>query len=129
MRQDQVDGSLWIQRDPRPDAASADRREGTRHIGGGFDVDGEIRRARVGVAVDPIFRALDHQVDVEGKASRLSEVPHHLWAKREIRDEVTVHHVDVDPVRSGSLDGKYRVGKPGEVRREDGRSELWFSQV
>jgi hypothetical protein len=42
---------------------------------------------------------------------------------------MTVHHVDVDPVRAGSLDREHRVGQAREVRGKDGRSELRFSHV
>ena len=42
---------------------------------------------------------------------------------------MTVHHVDVDPVRAGPLDRDDRLGEAGKVRGEDGRGELRFSHV
>ncbi len=42
---------------------------------------------------------------------------------------MTVHHIDVDPVRPGPFDRDHRLGEAGEVRGKDGRSELRFSHL
>src|SRR5205814_386537 len=37
----------------------------------------------------------------------------------QVRDEVAVHHVDVQPVGAGPLDGRHLLAEPGEVGRQD----------
>jgi len=66
-------------------------------------------------------------VDVQRQPRRAVQVGDHLWTEREVRDEVTVHHVDVDPVGTGPLGRQHRVGKPAEVGGQDRRSELQFN--
>jgi hypothetical protein len=52
------------------------------------------------------------------------QVRDHLRPKCEVRDEVTVHHVDVHPIGPGALDGLHGIAKMREIRRKDGRSQL-----
>jgi hypothetical protein len=68
-------------------------------------------------------------VNVERQPGRLTQIRDHLRAKCEVWDEVTIHDVDVDPVSAGLFDGDDGLSEPGEVGREDGRSELRFSHV
>ena len=37
---------------------------------------------------------------------------------------MSIHHVHVDPVRSGTLGLGHLIAQAGEIGREDGRSEL-----
>src|SRR5439155_1523842 len=80
-----------------------DRLQRARHVARCFDVDSEIARPRVDIPIHPGVRPLDHEVDVQRQPRRAVQVGDHLWTEREVRDEVTVHHVDVDPVGTRPL--------------------------
>jgi hypothetical protein len=87
-------------------------------------VDHEPVRAGLGVTADPLLGPLDHQVHVERQACRSAQVGDRFRPECQIRDEVAVHHVDVQPVRAGPLDGLGGLSEAGEVRREDARRDL-----
>jgi hypothetical protein len=67
-------------------------------------------------AVDPVVRPLDHQVHVERQPRRPPQVGDRLWPEREVRHEVPVHHVDVQPLGAGTLDGERRLRETREIR-------------
>src|SRR5688572_12341919 len=49
---------------------------------------------------------------------------HHGRPERQVRNEVAIHDVDVDNVRTESLEVLHRVAQPREAGREDRRSDL-----
>jgi hypothetical protein len=57
------------------------------HIGAGLD-----ERPRIAV------RLLDHEVHLDGQAGDAPNRLHRINAQREIRDEMAVHHVDVEGI-------------------------------
>src|SRR5438874_1588779 len=104
MREHGIDRRLGVQRQPGTDAASADRRERPGNVVRRLDMDRQVGRSGIGVAIHPLLGPFDHQVDVEGQPGRPMEIRHHLRPECEVRDEMAIHDVDVDPVRAGSLD-------------------------
>ena len=58
-----------------------------------------------------------------GSSVRAAEVLDGLGAERQVRDEVAVHHVEVDAVGAGLLDASDGVGEVREVRVEDARRD------
>ncbi len=92
--------------------------DGRRRLGLHDDVIG----AALGKSLDVMFRLDDHQMHVErlggGSADRLDD----RGAERDIGDEASVHHIDMDPIRPGLIDRPYFLGKPTEIRRQYGRS-------
>ena len=67
--------------------------------------------------------SLDHQVGVERQLGPRPEVLDRLGAERQVRDEVGVHDVEVDPVGAGRLDAPDGVGQVGQVGIEDARRD------
>ena len=87
------------------------------------DLDVECDRVAAGleVFVEESARLVDHQVSVERELGPWAQVLDGLGSERQVRDEVGVHHVEVDPVRSGRLGPPDRIGEVGQVRVEDAR--------
>ena len=93
-------------------------------VGAGLGVHGDVARAGLGVAGRPALRVLDHQVAVERYgADRLHRL-HHRQAEGQVRHEVRVHDVEVQPVGIG--DALDLVGEAGEVRRQQARRDHRF---
>ena len=36
---------------------------------------------------------------------------------------MAIHHIKMDPIRAGAVDGRHLVGETGKVRCKDGRSD------
>ena len=88
------------------------RADGPR-VGAGLGVHGDVARAGLGVAGRPALRVLDHEVAVERhRADRLHRL-HDRQPEGQVRDEVGVHDVEVQPVG---------VGDPLAPPRPAGRS-------
>jgi hypothetical protein len=103
--------------DPRP--GRADDLQRAVQVGTGLDVDRD--RVRPGLAElrDVGVGPLDHQVNVErqrgGRARRRDD----QRADGEVRDEVAVHHVDVNPVGPGGGNGGDLLAQAAEVAGEN----------
>ena len=67
---------------------------------------------------------LDHQVDLQRQPRDRAQPPHDHRAEGQIRHEMAVHHVDVDPVGPGPLDLGHLLSQAGRVGREDRGGEL-----
>jgi hypothetical protein len=69
------------------------------------------------------FGILDHQVAIHRNVTGGQQALHHRQPDRQVRHEVRVHHIDVQPV--GAFHGGGLVGQPGEIggqyRRRDQR--------
>ena len=96
-----------------------DRGELPLHVDGGLGMEGEAVGAGVGVLVDVALRPLHHQVHVERAVGDPAEGPDHRRAEGEVRDEVPVHHVHVDPVRAAGERGVHLLAQPAEVGAQD----------
>ena len=86
------------------------------HVGAGL-------RERLDLPLGP----LDHQVAVEDPAARVDEVADRLDDQRpdrDRRDEVPVHHVDVDHLRAGVHHELDLLGELREVAGEERRRDL-----
>jgi hypothetical protein len=65
----------------------------------------------------------DHQMHVDRHRDVRPQGLHHVRAEGDVGHEMAVHHVHVQPVGAGGLDGAAFLAETGEVRREDGRSD------
>ena len=74
--------------------------------------------AGFGIRRRPPAGVLDHQVAVEGNLGCLQQRFHDREAEGQVRDEVRVHDVDVQPICAG--DGLGFVGETREVGGQDG---------
>ena len=62
----------------------------------------------------------DHQMHVEHLPGVGAQGFDHVWTDGDVRHEMAVHHVDVDPVGAGGVDGADLLAELGEVRGENG---------
>ena len=83
------------------------------HVGSGFHE-----------GVDVPVRFLDHQVGFQGQFRQRVDGLDDEGAHGDVRDEPSVHDVDMDPVRARALHGTDLIGQAGEIRRQDGWSDL-----
>ena len=61
----------------------------------------------------------DHQVDVEHFLGVRAQRLHDRGSDSDVRDEMPVHHVDMNPVGAGGVDGAHLLAEPGEVGGEN----------
>ena len=95
-------------------------------VGRRLDVHRHVVRAGLGVPDGPPVRVVDHEVAVERHVGRRQQRLDHRQPEGQVRHEVRVHHVDVQPVGAvptGVGDGRGLVGQPREVRRQDARGD------
>ena len=78
-------------------------------------------RARVAESSRVKNRFKDHQVDVHKHVRRFSHRGCDGQADGYVRYEPPVHHVEMQPVRSGAFHISYFLSQIGEIRRQDRR--------
>src|SRR5215212_2137923 len=88
----------WVESDAGALAERAHRLQRTVDVRTGFDVDGEAVGAGFGEGGEVRVGRRDHQVDVERLLGDAADGADHHRADGEIRHEVAVHDIDVDPV-------------------------------
>ena len=108
---------------PGPGARGADGAQGTDRGAGRLGVDRHVARARLGVLRRPPVRLLDHEVTVEGQRGVLEQRLDHGQAQGEVRHEMVVHDIHVQPV-GGACHRGGLIGEPGKVRGQDARRDL-----
>ena len=88
------------------------------------------RRARLGLHQQMIgagtsevgeiaFRLDDHQMNVERLRGRAADRLKHDRSEGDIGNETAVHHVHMDPVRAGNIDGADLFTQSSEIGRQD----------
>jgi hypothetical protein len=107
-----------VEHDERLLAELADLRERAMEVRARFEVHADQIGAGLRVGGDPRFGVLDHQVDVEREAGGFLHGLDHERTDRQVRDEVSVHDIDVHVV--GGRDGLDLFGEPTEIGRQDG---------
>ena len=91
-------------------------------VGRRLDVDGDILHAAE-IAIESVLRLFDHEMDVERQVRRAAQRFDHGRSEREGGDEPAVHDVHVDHVGPALARGRERIREPGEVGRQDRRSD------
>ena len=112
-----------LERQPGGPTGGPDLSQGRRDLLLDLDVEGDRVAAGVEVLVDVAARLADHQVGVERQLRPRPQMLDRLRAERQVRDEVAVHDVEVDPVGAGLLDPPDGVGEVREVGVEDARRD------
>jgi len=87
-------------------------------------VHGEVVRAGLRERLDEVLGPDDHEVRVERKPRHLSDRCDEGGSHREVRDEVAVHHVDVEQVCPGRLGRADLITEAVESRAQDRRRDL-----
>lgn len=72
---------------------------------------------------DQMIRLLDHQVGLERDLHMGAAGRDDVGAEREVRNEASIHDVELDPVDSGLLEGSALLTQPGEVSGKHGRND------
>ena len=84
-----------------------------------FGMDGDDVGAGLGEGVEEGVDRRDHQMDVERLGRVRAERLHHRRADGDVRDEMAVHDVDVDPVGAGLVDRAHLLAEPREIGGQD----------
>ena len=101
-------------------AERPDRLEGAVEMRPGFRMDGDDVRPRLSEGLEERIGRRNHQMDVERLGAVRPQRLHHGRADGEVGHEMAVHHIDMDPVGAGFVDGAHLLAEPGEIGREDG---------
>ena len=108
-----------VEHDARLGAELLDVRDRAVQVRHGLDV----HRDHAGAGGDEVFDVaiglLDHQVHVERPRGDALDRAHDRRADRDVRDEVAVHHVDVNEVGAAALGGRDVAAERGEVGGEN----------
>ena len=115
-----VDGSLRADREMSAGAEAADRVERPRRIGQGFDMDREDVGTEAGVVGQPAIRFGHHQMDLDRDRCRAANRLDDHLSVRQLRDEHTVHDVEVDCSGAGLLEPRDFGRQMAEVTEEEG---------
>src|SRR5205809_814494 len=86
-------------------------------------MDGNHVRASLDEAVDVALGLLDHEVAVEFQLADAPASLHDLGPESDVRDEVTVHDIQMEDVRT-LLDRRDFSGEPAEISREQAWCDL-----
>ena len=87
--------------------------------GPGFDMHGDDVGAGLGERLEIRVARRDHQVHVEHLLAVRPQRLHHVRPDRNVGDEMAVHHVDMDPVGAGLIDGADLVAELGKIGGKD----------
>ncbi len=84
----------------------------------GLRMHEEVVGAGLGEGGDERIDRRDHQVHVERQPAVPAQALQHRWAEADIRHEMSVHDVEMQPIRAGRLDRRHLLAQPGEIGRE-----------
>ena len=109
-----------LDREPHPRAALAHGAQRARHVRAGLEMHDELVGSRLAKRRREPRRLLDHQVHVEESVRQFAHRLDEDRPEGEVRHEVVVHDVAVDPVARGIGEGE-RLRQPREVGGQDRR--------
>ncbi len=82
----------------------------------GDDVGASLRKGReIGIG------RRDHQMTIEDLRRRPADCLHHRRPERDVRHEMSIHHIEMDPVGPGGIDRAHLLAEPREIGGQDGR--------
>ena len=122
-RLDGLDRRARIERHAGLLAERADRLQRAVDVRARLDVHGDDVGAGLGEGLEIGIAGRDHQVHVEHLPGVRAQRLHHVRADGDIRHEVAVHDVDVDPVGAGGIDRAHLLAELGEVGGQDRRGD------
>ena len=85
----------------------------------GLGMNGNIVGTASGEIVHITIGLLDHQMDIEGKVRCFANAFDHRNSDGYIRHEMTIHHIDMNPIGTAFFGGFYLFTQPGEVCRQN----------
>ena len=111
------------EREAGPHSLLADLRQVALHVDGGLGVEGEDAGPEVGVLLDVALRLHHHQVHVERRVGEPSQRLEQRGPEREVGDEPSVHHVDVEPLGAAGQHDLDLLPQAAEVGAEQTGSD------
>ena len=121
---DRLDRGAGVQRDPGPFARRTDRLQGAVRMRPGLDMGGDHVGPRLGIGLDIGVDRRDHQMHVHDRLDMRAERLDRRGAEGQVRHEMPVHHVDMDPVGALRLDGADLGPEIGEIGGQDRWGDL-----
>src|SRR5699024_3359162 len=91
-----------------------------------LDVEDDAICTRLSVSVYPLCWLLDHQMHIKGLIRDSIDGFGDIWTKGQVRDEMAVHNVDVNPF--GISHGLHLFAKACEIRSQDRRRDNWSTK-
>ncbi len=89
----------------------------------GFRMHGDDVGASFGEGLDEGIARRDHQMHVEDLLRVWAERRDDVGADGDVRHEMPVHHVDMDPVGARLVDRAHLLAEPREIGRQDRRGD------
>jgi len=83
-------------------------------------VDGNDVGASLGEGLDIGVDGIDHQMNVENPVGMRTQRFHHARPEGDVGHEVSIHHIEMNPVGAGGGDIAHFLAEPGEIGGEDG---------
>ena len=120
---DRALGRARVEHDAGLLAERPDRLERAVDVGSRLRMDADDVGARAREGFEVGIRGSDHQVHVEDLRRVRADGPHDVGAHGDVRDEMAVHHIDMDPVASRLIDGADLLAEPGEIGGQDRRGD------
>ena len=79
--------------------------------------------AGIGKSLEIRVGRCDHQMHIEEFVRQRPDGAHDLWPDRDVRDEMPVHDIDMNPVGAGGDNRAHLLAEPREVGRKNGRGD------
>jgi hypothetical protein len=115
---------VGVEGDARTGVQVADGAQGAVQVRARFGVDDDELAAGLHVLVHQLLGLEDHQMGLEHDRGVLAGGGDDIGAEGQVRHEPPVHHVPLDAVDAGFLEGRYLVTQAGEIGRKDRRDDL-----
>ena len=116
-------GCVRVQRHAGLAAKLADPGQRAVQMRAGLGMDSDDLGTGVGIGIQQRIRIGHHQVRIEQLVGNRAKRLDHRRAKGQVRHKMAVHHIEMDPVCAGAVDGRHLVGQSGEIRCKDGRGD------
>ncbi len=100
-------------------AERADRLQRAMQMRPRLDMDRNEIGAGLGEILEEGIARRDHQMHVEEGLRVRPERLHHARADRDVRHEMPVHHIDMDPIRAGGDDRLDFGAERGKISRRE----------
>lgn len=120
---DRIGRRAGVQRHTRLFAGGTDRLQGAVDMRTGLDMGGDQIGPRLGIGLDIGIDRRDHQVNVHEGLHMRAERLHGGRAEGQVRHEMSVHHIDMDPVGALILDGPDLAAEIGKIGGQDRRRD------
>ena len=92
-------------------------------MGPGFGMNCDDVGSGLGKGIEQRIDRRNHQMNVEGEFAVRTKRLHNCRTDGEVRNEMAIHDVDVNPVRSRRIDRADLLAEPSEIGGKDGRGD------